>query len=296
MLRARQKLLSPSAEVFKELCKLGHILFSGTLYRLRSVLLRLGILRLNGLRVLCLAVLGLRLLLGRSLLELGIILRLSILTLCGLSILLLRILGLSSLAVLRLSGLLGLKKIRSCRLCGSGLLRLLGRLLTTALLIVRFGNRKARTAVSGLGIIAAVSALGIVLALAAVESGEARCNDGNFHFVLNVGVYSCAEDYVCGGINHALYKFGRIVYLVKGEVLAADHVEYDAARAFDGGFKQRAIYGYAHRLYYSVFALGYAYAEVGYALVLENGFNIRKVEVYERGVYNEFGNALYALL
>ena len=88
MLRAIQKLLSPSAEIFKELCKLGHILFSGTLYRLRSVLLRLGILRLNGLRILCLAVLGLRLLLGRSLLELGIILRLSILTLCGLSILL----------------------------------------------------------------------------------------------------------------------------------------------------------------------------------------------------------------
>ena len=136
----------------------------------------------------------------------------------------------------------------------------------------------------------------LIIFLSRFKSGETGCNDGNFNLILNIGVDACTEDDVCRRVYNAADKFCRIGNLFECEVVAADDVEDDAACTLDSRFKQRAVYGYADGFDDSVVALSDAYAEVSNAPVLENGFDIGKVEVDERGVDDKFGDAPYALL
>ena len=91
-------------------------------------------------------------------------------------------------------------------------------------------------------------------------------------------------------------EVGGSLDFVEGEVVAAHDVEDDARRALDGRLEQRAVDGEAHRLHDAVFALGNAHAHVRKAAVLQDGLDVRKVEVDEGGRDDEVGNAADTLL
>ena len=130
---------------------------------------------------------------------------------------------------------------------------------------------------------------GIIIAL--FHGRESRRDDGYGDFFGHILVDARAENNVRGIIHDALYQGARRTDLFIGKISAADNVDDDARRALDGRFEQRAVHGETDGLDHSVFALGDTDAHVRQALVLQNGFDVGKVEVDERGFDDQFGDA-----
>ena len=206
----------------------------------------------------------------------------------------------------RLLRLLG-SLLRLCVLCRRNLLMRLtihGRLLARIGIVHRrthIGRRRRRLGSPLFGVAFGqaavdkeVAAVCVALVLGVVhifDVREARRNDGDFHFVVDIAVDAGAEDDVCGVVNHALHEGSRRLHFVHGQIVAADNVEDDALCALDGRGEQRAVDRKAHSLDDPVFTLRNADAHVREPLVFQDGAHVRKVEVDERGIDDEVGNA-----
>ncbi len=66
--------------------------------------------------------------------------------------------------------------------------------------------------------------------------------------------------------------------------------------ASDGGFQQRACHCKLHCFYRLVIARSHANADMGKALVLHNGLDVRKVQVNQGWDINQVRNPLHRLL
>lgn len=218
-----------SAEIFEHAGKLGHALIAGALDS--HILGRLRVLRLSGLSMGLLAVSGLLglgvLLLRLSGLRVLWLSRLVIACLLRLSILLLGLSGLAVTALLRLRSLRAVV-VALRRLLTNAAVELIVRTALAVVGIVVYGHAAADGAAEERP---AVGRLLLVVLLSRFEAGEARSDDGDFDFVLNVGVDAGAEDDVCRGIDNAADKLGCVCDFVESEVGAADNVENDAAGA-----------------------------------------------------------------
>ena len=170
-----------SAEIFEHAGKLGHALIAGALDS--HILGRLRVLRLSGLSMGLLAVSGL--------LGLGVLLlRLSGLRVLWLSRLVIACLLRLSILLLGLSGLLKLRSLRAVvvalrRLLTDAAVELIVRTALAVVGVVVYGHAAADGAAEERP---AVGRLLLVVLLSRFEAGEARSDDGDFDFVLNVGV------------------------------------------------------------------------------------------------------------
>ena len=160
--------------------------------------------------------------------------------------------------------------------------------------LLRSGARRSRGISFGQASVHKEIAAGYValifLVIYVLHAGEPRRDDGNFHFVADVAVDARAENDVRGIVYNALHKRCGRLHFVHRKVVAADDVQNDALRAFDGRSQKRAVDRKAHRLDDPVFALCNADAHVRQALIFQDGAHVRKVEVDERGIDDEVGN------